>query len=60
MERTLQLESDQDVFLDLKYFEDPADGFREGEGTLLPLWRLQSEAAKKKQVVRQASDAIHK
>ncbi|KAG8430419.1 hypothetical protein GDO86_020647, partial [Hymenochirus boettgeri] len=35
------------VIGDFKYFEDPADEFREQEGTLLPLWKFQYDKAKR-------------
>ncbi|KAM3621255.1 uncharacterized protein V6R79_008519 [Siganus canaliculatus] len=35
---------------DFKYFEDPADEFRDQKGTLLPLWKFQYEKAKRMSV----------
>ena len=40
----------EDVAMDFKYWEDVADTYRPGEGTLLPLWRFTSEKAKRRQV----------
>jgi dynein intermediate chain 1, axonemal len=34
----------------VQYWEDASDAFREGEGSLLPLWRFSCERAKRKQV----------
>ena len=33
-----------------RYWEDQSDQFREGEGSLLPLWRFSTERSKRKQV----------
>ena len=35
---------------DFKFWEDPSDEFRDGEGTLLPLWRFSDHRARRKQV----------
>lgn len=40
----------EEVAMDFKYWEDVADAYRPGEGTLLPLWRFTSEKAKRRQV----------
>lgn len=34
-------------FLDFKYYEDPADEFRDQEGTMLPLWKFSYDKARK-------------
>jgi hypothetical protein len=39
-----------DIADDFKYWEDASDQFREGEGTLLPLWKFFNERAKRKHV----------
>ena len=49
MERILNQNLDRDTFLDLKYFADPADAFRD-YGSLLPLWRFENEKVRRKQV----------
>ncbi|XP_030375419.1 dynein intermediate chain 2, ciliary-like [Scaptodrosophila lebanonensis] len=36
-----------DIAHDYRYWEDPADEFREGEGNMLPLWKFQYEKTKK-------------
>jgi len=50
MERMVNQNAENDVYHDFKYYEDMSDQYREGEGTLLPLWRFSSEKAKRKQV----------
>lgn len=50
IERMVNQNADDEIFHDFKYWEDASDQFREGEGSLLPLWRFSSERAKKKQV----------
>lgn len=50
IERLVNQNAEDEVFLDFKYFEDKADQFRNGEGTLLPLWRFSTERANRKQV----------
>mmetsp|Transcript_33125 Transcript_33125/g.85794 ORF Transcript_33125/g.85794 Transcript_33125/m.85794 type:complete len:676 (+) Transcript_33125:117-2144(+) len=50
MERMVNQNAEAEVYHDFKYWEDRSDEFRDGEGTLLPLWRFSSEKAKRKQV----------
>jgi len=50
MERMVNQNAENDVYHDFKYWEDKSDEFRDGDGTLLPLWRFSSEQAKRKQV----------
>ena len=50
MERMVNQNAENEVYHDFKYWEDRSDQFRDGEGTLLPLWRFSSEKAKRKQV----------
>jgi len=50
MERMVNQNAENEVYHDFKFWEDRSDEFRDGEGTLLPLWRFSSEKAKKKQV----------
>jgi dynein intermediate chain 1 len=40
----------EEIAMDFKYWEDASDGFRPGEGTLLPLWRFGSEKSRRRQV----------
>ncbi|KAL7537747.1 hypothetical protein ACHAXR_008038 [Thalassiosira sp. AJA248-18] len=50
VERLVNQNAEDEVFQDFKYFEDKADQFRNGEGTLLPLWRFSTDRANRKQV----------
>mmetsp|Transcript_22365 Transcript_22365/g.26943 ORF Transcript_22365/g.26943 Transcript_22365/m.26943 type:complete len:668 (+) Transcript_22365:178-2181(+) len=50
MERMVNQNSYSDIADDFKYWEDASDQYREGEGTLLPLWKLYNERAKRKHV----------
>ncbi|KAL7550236.1 hypothetical protein ACHAWF_013476 [Thalassiosira exigua] len=50
MERLVNQNAEDEIFQDFKYFEDRADQFRNGEGTLLPLWRFSTYRANRKQV----------
>lgn len=50
MERMVNQNAEHEVYHDFKYWEDKSDEFRDGDGTLLPLWRFSSEKAKRKQV----------
>ncbi|XP_063227118.1 dynein intermediate chain 2, ciliary [Bacillus rossius redtenbacheri] len=45
-----QLNAEGGSFPDYKYWEDPADQYREDEGTLLPLWKFSYEKTKKNNV----------
>lgn len=40
----------REMAMDFKYWDDIADQFRQREGTLLPLWRFQTERCKRKHV----------
>jgi len=50
MERMVNQNAENEIYHDFKYWEDQSDEFRDGDGTLLPLWRFASEKAKRKQV----------
>jgi len=50
LERMANQNAFDDVTQDFKYWEDQSDFYREGEGTLLPLWKFQSERSKRKHV----------
>ena len=43
MERMVNQNFYDDIAQDFKYWEDQSDQFREGEGTLLPLWKFYNE-----------------
>jgi dynein intermediate chain 1 len=49
MERILNQNLDRETFQDMKFFTDPADAYREA-GSLLPLWRFESDKSRRKQV----------
>lgn len=36
--------------IDYRYWNDPSDEFKDGEGSLLPLWKFQYEKTKKHDV----------
>ena len=48
-ERLINQNSEDEIFQDFKYWEDSSDIFRQGEGTLLPLWRFVTGHALRKQ-----------
>jgi dynein intermediate chain 1 len=50
MERMVNQNSYDDIAQDFKYWEDQSDQFRDGEGTLLPLWKFYNERAKRRHV----------
>jgi dynein intermediate chain 1 len=50
LERTVNQNSFNDIAQDFRYWDDASDQFREGEGTLLPLWKFYPDKAKKKHV----------
>mmetsp|Transcript_22655 Transcript_22655/g.49498 ORF Transcript_22655/g.49498 Transcript_22655/m.49498 type:complete len:654 (+) Transcript_22655:195-2156(+) len=50
LERMVNLNTYEDIAQDFKFWEDASDQFREGEGTLLPLWKFYNERVKGKHV----------
>jgi len=50
LERMVNQNAEDEIFQDFKYWEDASDQFRGGEGSLLPLWRFQTERSRRKQV----------
>ncbi|CAM9659982.1 unnamed protein product, partial [Sphacelaria rigidula] len=50
LERMVNQNAEDEIFQDFKYWEDASDQFREGEGSLLPLWRFSTDRTKRKQV----------
>lgn len=50
MERLVNQNSQDEIYQDFKYWEDASDQFREGEGSLLPLWKFSTERTRRKQV----------
>lgn len=47
LERQITQNIYKEIANDYRYWEDPADEFREAEGTLLPLWKFFYERTKK-------------
>eukprot|EP00341_Mesodinium_pulex_P012750 CAMPEP_0116903226 /NCGR_PEP_ID=MMETSP0467-20121206/10598_1 /TAXON_ID=283647 /ORGANISM="Mesodinium pulex, Strain SPMC105" /LENGTH=677 /DNA_ID=CAMNT_0004577441 /DNA_START=13 /DNA_END=2046 /DNA_ORIENTATION=+ len=50
LERMVNQNAEDEIFQDFKYWEDASDWYRNGEGSLLPLWRFSTERTKRKQV----------
>ena len=50
VERMINQNSFDDITQDFKYWDDASDEFREGEGTLLPLWKFYCDKVRRKQV----------
>lgn len=50
VERIVNQNSQDELYHDFKFWEDPSDQYKQGEGSLLPLWRFAYERTKMKQV----------
>ena len=50
MERLVNQNSEDEIYSDFKYWEDPSDAFRENLGTCLPLWKFEDARTKRKMV----------
>jgi len=50
LERMVNQNTYDDITHDFKFWEDASDQYREGEGTLLPLWKFFNDKAKRKHV----------
>jgi dynein intermediate chain 1 len=50
VERLVNQNAQDEIYQDFKYWEDDSDQFRQGEGSLLPLWRFAYERTRRKQV----------
>mmetsp|Transcript_7202 Transcript_7202/g.14426 ORF Transcript_7202/g.14426 Transcript_7202/m.14426 type:complete len:712 (+) Transcript_7202:163-2298(+) len=50
LERMVNQNAELEIYEDYKYWEDQSDQFRDGEGSLLPLWRFTHDRVKRKQV----------
>jgi dynein intermediate chain 1 len=50
LERMVNQNAEDEIFQDFKYWEDASDLYRNGEGSLLPLWRFSTERTKRKHV----------
>eukprot|EP00750_Incisomonas_marina_P031856 INCI837.1.p1 GENE.INCI837.1~~INCI837.1.p1 ORF type:complete len:735 (-),score=142.11 INCI837.1:139-2178(-) len=48
MERMVNHNLENEIYHDFKYWEDKSDQYRQGEGSLLPLWRFASESTRSK------------
>jgi dynein intermediate chain 1 len=58
MERILNLNSENEVYRDFKFYVDKSDGFKPS-GSLLPLWRFANEKTKRKQVTCLQWNPVH-
>ena len=47
VERMLNLNTFGELARDYRFYEDPADEYKDGEGTLLPLWTFKGRLRKK-------------
>ena len=50
MERMVNQNTWDEIAQDYKYWDDQSDSFKEGEGTLLPLWKFWTEKVRRKHV----------
>eukprot|EP00941_MAST-03F_sp_MAST-3F-sp1_P002800 g2800.t1 len=50
VERMVNQNREDEIYQDFKYWEDLSDQYRDGEGSLLPLWRFSSDRTKHKHV----------
>ncbi|GMH42343.1 hypothetical protein BSKO_10262 [Bryopsis sp. KO-2023] len=50
VERMVNQNTFDEISMDFKYWDDTSDAYREGEGTLLPLWKFSNDLAKRKHV----------
>ena len=50
VERMVNQNREDEIYQDFKYWEDLSDQYRDGEGSLLPLWRFASDRTKHKHV----------
>ena len=50
IERMLNLNTFEDVARDFRFYEDPADEFKNPDGSLLPLWNFQYETGEQMEV----------
>merc|ERR1719421_2238310 len=59
LERMVNQNAEDEIFQDFKYWEDASDQFRDGEGSLLPLWRFHTDRTKRKQVTALAWNPMY-
>ena len=50
MERMVNHNLEHEIYTDFKYWEDASDQYRDGSGSVLPLWRFASESTRSKHV----------
>jgi dynein intermediate chain 1 len=50
VERMVNQNTFDEIVQDFRYWDDQSDSFKEGEGTLLPLWKFYTEKVRRKQV----------
>ena len=50
IERMVNQNTHDEIIQDFRYWDDQSDSFKEGEGTLLPLWKFYTEKVRRKQV----------
>jgi len=50
MERMVNHNLEHEIYTDFKYWEDASDEYRDGSGSVLPLWRFASESTRSKHV----------
>ncbi|CAI7994794.1 Dynein intermediate chain 1, axonemal [Geodia barretti] len=59
MERMVNQNTYDDISQDFKYYEDAGDDYKEGRGTLLPLWRFRYDKARKMAVTALAWSPLY-
>jgi dynein intermediate chain 1 len=59
LERMANQNAEDEIFQDFKYWEDASDLYRNGEGSLLPLWRFSTDRTKRKQVTALAWNPVY-
>jgi len=59
LERMVNQNTYDDVLQDLFYWDDPSDEFKQGQGSLLPLWRMVCEGARKRAVTSLAWNPLY-
>lgn len=59
LERMVNHNSEDEIFYDFKYWEDASDTYRNGEGSLLPLWRFTTDRSKRKQITALCWNPFH-
>jgi dynein intermediate chain 1 len=59
VEKMINQNAEDEIYSDFKFWEDESDKYRNGEGTLLPLWRFSTDRTKKKQVTALSWNGAH-